>query len=111
MQKLIDDLKHAKSLSEAEKVFNQRSAKRPHVTTEEQIEREQGYKEGLAQGFAQSISTILEIKFGEAGQRLSKFVSQIENLEMLQKLMTELKYAKSLSEAEKNFDELDLPKA
>ncbi len=77
--------------------------KMPYITTAERIGRE----EALAQG----IAVILEIKFGEAGQRLSERIHEIENWEMLQKIMLELKHAQSLSDAEKLFDELELPTA
>lgn len=84
-----------KSIEEAQKM--------PYITTAEQIGRE----EGLAQG----IAVVLEIKFGEAGQRLSKRAHEIEDWEKLQKIMLELKHVKSLSDAEKLFDELALPTA
>ncbi|MGH7596784.1 MAG: hypothetical protein ACREOI_10550 [bacterium] len=75
----------------------------PYITTAEQVGRE----EALAQG----IAVILEIKFGEAGQKLSERAHKIEGWEKLQKIMLELKYAKSLSDAQKLFDELELPTA
>jgi hypothetical protein len=77
--------------------------KMPYITTAEQVGRE----EALAQG----IAVILEIKFGEAGQRLSERIHEIENWEVMQKMMLELKHVKSLSDAEKMFDELALPTA
>lgn len=82
-----------KSIEEAQKM--------PYITTAEQIGRE----EGLAQGLA----AILEIKFGEAGQRLGERAYQIEDFETLKNMMTKLKGIKSLPEAEKLFDEIELP--
>ncbi len=84
-----------KSIEEAQKM--------PYITTAEQIGRE----EGLAQGLA----AILEIKFGEAGQRLGERAFQIEDFERLKNIMAKLKSIKSLSEAQKLFDELVLPAA
>jgi hypothetical protein len=88
-----------KSIEEAQKM--------PYITTAEQIGRE----EGLAQGLAQGLAAILEIKFGEAGQRLGERAHQIEDFETLKSMMAKLKGIKSLSEAEKLFDELGLPTA
>jgi hypothetical protein len=59
----------------------------------------------------EGIAVILEIKFGEAGQRLNERVHEIGDWETLQKIMLELKQVKNLSEAEKLFDELALPTA
>jgi hypothetical protein len=75
----------------------------PYMTTPQRIDM----KRGLAQG----IAAILEIKFGEAGQPLSertnKLIYKIKPPETFQKLMERLKYAQSLSEAEKLFDEVE----
>jgi len=50
-----------------------------------------------------ALATIIEIKYGEAGQALATRAARIKNLTKLQKLMDELKNAQSLSEAEKLF--------
>jgi len=55
---------------------------------------------GMKKGLKQTISDILEIKFGMAGLELFKPVEQITDLEVLQKIRTGLKQARSLEEAE-----------
>ena len=50
-----------------------------------------------------ALATIIEIKYGEAGQALAARAARIKNLAKLQKLMDELKLAQSLPEAEKLF--------
>ncbi|MGH7451805.1 MAG: hypothetical protein ACRENG_10695, partial [bacterium] len=77
--------------------------KMPYITTAERI--------GMEKMGQQAIATILEIKFGEAGQRFSERAYKMDNVEALQKLMAELKHAQSLADAEKLFDELELPTA
>lgn len=69
-----------------------------------------GHKKGLQEGIAKSIpmlhdalATIIEIKYGKAGQTLAARAARIRNLTRLQKLMDDLKRAQSLSEAEKLF--------
>ncbi|MGH7451529.1 MAG: cytosolic protein [bacterium] len=75
----------------------------PHMTSAQRIDM----KRGLAKG----IATVLELKFGEAGQPLSertnKLIYKIKPPETFEKLMEQLKYARSLAEAEKLFDEVE----
>jgi len=82
-----------------------------YITTAERIGLkkglEQGMAQGVAQGMAQGIASIVDIKFGEAGQNLSARAFHIQNVEMLQKLMKALKQAQSLGEAERMFDEIE----
>ncbi len=79
----------------------------PYITTAQQIGREEGIEMSMPMGY-KAVAAILEIKFGEAGQRLSERVYQIKNLETMQKLIDDLKHVKSLSEAEKVFNEAEL---
>jgi hypothetical protein len=76
----------------------------PYTISAERIAR----KKGLAQG----ITTVLKIKFGEAGQplgeRTSKMIYKIKPWETFQELLERLTYIQSLSEAEKLFDEVEL---
>jgi hypothetical protein len=75
----------------------------PHMTSAQRIDM----KRGLAKG----IATVLELKFGEACQPLSertnKLIYKIKPPETFEKLMEQLKYAQSLAEAEKLFDEVE----
>jgi hypothetical protein len=74
----------------------------PHMTSMERL--------GLKQGLAEGIAAVLEIKFGQEGLPLCERVSRSQKLDTLQKLMERLKYAQSLQEAERVFDELAVPK-
>ncbi len=85
----------------------------PYVTSFERIGikkgRAEGIAEGRAEGITQGIAAILEIKFGPDGLPLSARAAQTQEAETLQKLMERLKYAQSLQEAERIFDELAMP--
>jgi hypothetical protein len=89
--------------------------KMPHMLSAERLGMKKGRAEGLAEGLvnglanglADGLATIIEIKFGKAGRRLSKRAYQVKSAEALRKLMTKLKRARSLSEAEKLFDEVE----
>jgi len=74
-----------------------------HLTSAQRIDR----KKGLAQG----ITSVLKLKFGEAGQplgeRTSKMIYKIKPWETFQELLERLTYIQSLSEAEKLFDEVE----
>ncbi|MEK7729036.1 MAG: hypothetical protein AAB354_11530 [candidate division KSB1 bacterium] len=70
----------------------------------------EGLAEGIAEGIPEGIAAILEIKFGQDGLPLSTRAAQTQKAETLQKLMERLKYAQSLQEAERIFDELALPR-
>jgi len=75
----------------------------PHMTSAQRIDM----KKGIAKG----IAAILDIKFGEAGkplrERTDKMLYKIKPWETFENLMEQLKYAQSLSEAEKLFDEVE----
>ncbi len=83
----------------------------PHITTAERI----GIKKGLAQALEESlpilhqaIGTIIELKFGEAGQGLDTRAQKIRQIPTLQQLTERLKRAATVQDAEKIFDELEL---
>lgn len=76
--------------------------KMPHISTAERY----GIKKGIEKSMPMlhdALATIIEIKYGEAGQTLAARAARIRNLTRLQKLMDDLKRAQSLSEAEKLF--------
>jgi len=75
----------------------------PYISTAERI--------GMEKGLAQGLATILEIKFGKAGQQLVQRAYQVEDVETLQKLMAKVKRVKSLPRAKKLFDEIEPPVA
>jgi predicted transposase YdaD len=111
---LIMELPAALDTKINEKVKNIEEAKKmPYITFAERYGRKEGRKEGRREGrkagvlaLRQAIAIIIEMKFGEAGQRLTARVGRIRKLEALQRFMEKLKHAQSLSEAEKIFDEI-----
>jgi hypothetical protein len=64
------------------------------------IAERRGREEGLEEGLKQTISDILEIKFGVVGRELLDHIEQVTNIETLQKIRVGLKQAKSVAEAE-----------
>ena len=75
----------------------------PYITTAERIGKQQGLQQGITQG----IKAILEIKFGDEGQELSRRAAKMKNVKTLKALMAKIKMVQNLSEAEKVFDELE----
>ena len=59
---------------------------------------EKGIEKGLAQGERNTLETILDLKFGEAGLKLMEPIRAIENLAKLQELRQALKAARTLDE-------------
>ncbi|NUO78615.1 cytosolic protein [candidate division KSB1 bacterium] len=83
----------------------------PHITTAERIGIKKGKQEGIAESIAtvhKVVGTVIELKFGEAGQGLSERTKKLRSLEVLQQLTERLKRASNMNEAEKIFDELEL---
>lgn len=87
----------------------------PHITTAERIGMKRGREEGLMLGVEQSlptiyqaIGTIIELKFGDAGQGLDTRAQKIRQIPTLQQLTERLKRAATVQDAEKIFDELEL---
>jgi len=85
----------------------------PYITFAERYGRKEGKKEGRKEGRKEGIralrlavDTILEIKFGEAGQDLSARVGRIQQLKALENFVEKLKNAQSLPDAEKIFGEI-----
>ena len=66
----------------------------------ERVGLEKGIEKGIERGLKETISDILEIKFGMAGLELFDPVEQIANLETLRKIRTGLKQAQTVVEAE-----------
>jgi predicted transposase YdaD len=62
--------------------------------------REEGREEERILGLRETISDILEIKFGMAGLKLFYSIEQITDIEALRKIRTGLKQAQSVAEAE-----------
>ena len=74
----------------------------PHITTAERYGMKKGVEKTMPM-LHNALATIIEIKFGEAGQPLGARAARIKNLTTLQKVMDKLKRAQSLAEAEKLF--------
>ncbi len=79
----------------------------PHITTAERIGIKKGREESLPTIY-QAIGTIIELKFGEAGQGLDTRAQKIRQIPTLQQLTERLKRAATVQDAEKIFDELEL---
>jgi hypothetical protein len=62
---------------------------------------EKGIEKGIAQGLKDTISDILEIKFGVAGLRMFNGVKPITDIAVLRKIRAGLKQAPSVAEAER----------
>lgn len=62
---------------------------------------EQGMEQGIARGLKQTVSDILEIKFGAAGLGLLSMLEPIGGTEVLQKIRAGVKQARSIEEAER----------
>ncbi len=78
-----------------------------YITAAERVGLAKGMAQGMAQGIAQSIAIVLEIKFGEAGESLTRRVQQTQRADILQKFLESLKHASSLLEAEKTFEVIE----
>ena len=65
------------------------------LTTAERI----GMKKGMEKGMKETISDILEIKFGVAGLALADYVGRIDGVRTLRKIRAGLKQAQSVAEA------------
>jgi hypothetical protein len=73
----------------------------PHVTSFEKFAREEGLEQGLERGILEGIKLMLDFRFGDAGLGLLPEISEIKNVELLRKILAELKTANSPEELRK----------
>lgn len=97
----LPDKQETKLVEEVKSI--EEKIKMPHMLSAERL----GIKKGRTEGLADGLAKIIEIKFGKAGQRLSKRAYQMKSAEALRKLLEKLTSAQSLSEAEKLFDKVE----
>ena len=77
----------------------------PYITSVERIGIEKGFKEGFKEGqiigFIKSISIALEIKFGAEGLEIFPEISQIQDVGVLEVILTGIKTKNTLEELRK----------
>lgn len=79
------------------KAFEEENAM-PYVTYPERVGLEQGLAQGVAQGMLDSIATVLEVKFGDAGLALLPEIRQITGPEQLKAILARCVTAASLDD-------------
>ena len=72
------------------------------VSKSEQRGFEQGFKEGFKEGFKKGFKKVipicLEVKFPEAGLRLNEEIQKLEEVEILDRILAEIRNVNSVEE-------------
>ena len=70
----------------------------PYVTSGERIGIEKGVKQGIREGILKGIEALLEVKFGTEGLEILPEISQIQDVDILESILSGIKTKNTLEE-------------